>query len=234
MKKLLSYKINNIKVSLIPTYNTNDLDGNKPYILIEDDGIIPFNYEDDNNVIMLDRKSDMFIDYKNYHDNLKNLNTVLGWPSFTNDERDILVENYAHINPTNAVIHLMTTKGWSQNQSMGYILERWQVHNRKFVETCSYRFSYVKKCVLTFLNMVDATDLLEKVKPLIDNYVNEGLLGINYGDMTDGLMDYVESTNDFVGLGLAENTYVLNFGTYQNFIDELKKIIVYGDYIRVV
>lgn len=51
-----------------------------------------------------------------------------------------------------------------------------------------------------------------------------------YGDNTDGLMDFIESTNGYVNNGLFEKNYNLNFGNWFYFIESIKNVLVYGIY----
>lgn len=57
-----------------------------------------------------------------------------------------------------------------------------------------------------------------------------GRQGINYGDKKEGIMDFIESTNSFMGRGLRESGYTLLQGTWDDFIIELKKVLVDGIY----
>jgi uncharacterized protein YgfB (UPF0149 family) len=59
-----------------------------------------------------------------------------------------------------------------------------------------------------------------------------GRYGTNYHDDNAGLIDWIESTDIFTGNGLAEKNYTQKTGTVNDFISDLKKVLVYGDYIK--
>jgi hypothetical protein len=60
-------------------------------------------------------------------------------------------------------------------------------------------------------------------------YVRYGIEGLNYGDPANGIMDYIEGTNDFQGSGLINSGFVPNTMTLQDLVEKLKQLLVYGN-----
>lgn len=60
-------------------------------------------------------------------------------------------------------------------------------------------------------------------------YVKYGIEGLNYGDPTNGIMDYIEGTNDFQGAGLIDSGFTPNTITLQELVEKLKQLLVYGN-----
>ena len=78
----------------------------------------------------------------------------------------------------------------------------------------------------------DGEDLFNTVKSLVDLYIEVGILGWEYSDFQDGIIDYVYSTHGFTGQGLEENGYQLQQGTWADFKADLDKVLVCGIYYK--
>jgi len=60
-------------------------------------------------------------------------------------------------------------------------------------------------------------------------YVMYGIEGLNYGDPVNGIMDYIEGTNDFQGAGLIDSAFEPDTITLQDLVEKLKQLLVYGN-----
>ena len=159
--------------------------------------------------------------------------TTKPWSAWTNIEKDILIEYVAYDNDTDKVMYLITTKGMEQAVAQNFVLECWHKHHKKFLDVCSTRWYYAKREILKYLSRLDAEDLFDTVELLITYYIQIGRIGKNYDDNNDGIMDFIESTNGFIGQGLEEKGYTLPDGvTWSMVINALKDIIVNGIYTK--
>lgn len=144
-----------------------------------------------------------------------------------NDSWKIYFHNQADIEK---IMFLMTYSGMSQYEAQEFLLTSWHKHHIKFLETCKIRWEYIKKKIIEYLSIRDSEDLFDTVSTLVFYYLQSGRLGRLYGDNSDGMMDYVYSHNGFKNQGLEENNYKLKKGTWKDFKNDLKNIIVDGEY----
>jgi len=131
-----------------------------------------------------------------------------------------------------AVIYLITEKGMSQQQAQLYLLQEWHKHHKGVMSACLQRWYYVKFVVPQYLRFIDAESLFNTIESLAFAYNNMGRLGIEYGDKTNGIMDYLESTNAYVGNGLKESGYSVVGGNWDAFIQAMKNVFVEGIYMK--
>ena len=124
----------------------------------------------------------------------------------------------------------MPTKGMSQQQAQGFVLQSWHKHHLRNIVAYTQRWNYAKFTTLQYLTRADGEDLFNTVKPLVDLYIEVGILGIDYNDSNDGIIDYVYSQYGFTGQGLEENNYTLIQGTWADFKLAFDKVLVCGIY----
>lgn len=161
---------------------------------------------------------------------IKDIVTDTGWSNLTNAEKDLAIKYYSYPDPTSAVVHLMTTKGWTQQQAEGFVLQSWHKHHLRNIKAYTQRWNYAKFTVLKHLSRDDGEDLFNTVKPLIDLYISVGVLGYDFSDNQDGIYDYVHSIHGYVGQGLQESGYTLLHGDWDGFKSELDDVLVWGVY----
>lgn len=234
MKKyILGYELNGQVIGRdIFTWN-GDLNGNKPFKAIVSGDTIPSGYVDISSITTWHLFGNQVTnDYLCYKNQIKLLVVEKGWSNLTEDEKNIAIQYYSYTNPIDAVIHLMTTKGMTQQQAQMFLIQSWHKHHGFVVNACIQRWYYVKLVVPMFLSFTDAEDLLNTVEPLVFALTSMGRYGINYGDKKEGIMDYIESTNAFQEQGLRESGYTLLQGTWDDFITQLKNVLVEGIYTK--
>ena len=235
MKKyLLAYQISGQTIGIdIDSWDTTSLGNNTPFKIIISGQTIPTGYVDISSIINWNSFSLSIVnDYLVCKNSIKEIVIEKSWTGLTSDERDLAIKYYAYPDSMSAVIFLMTQRGMSQAQAQGFLLQQWHRHHGNVMNTCKTRWYYAKFTVPMYLNFDDAEDLLNTVEPLVFAYNDMGRLGINYGDKKDGIMDYIESTNAFLGQGLRENGYILLQGTIEQFIQAMKNVFVEGIYTK--
>lgn len=231
-KHLLAYQISGQTVGVdLDSWDDADLNGNPAFKIIISGQTVPSGYTDIDSIEHWDSFGiQVANDYSVVKFEIKDLVTTIGWTGLTNTEKDLAIKYYAYPDVTSAVIHLMTTKGMTQAQAQGYILREWHRHHLKNIVAYRQRWNYAKFTVLSFISRADGEDLFNTVKALVDLYIEVGILGWEYSDYQDGIIDYVYSTHGFTGQGLEENGYTLLQGTWTDFKNALNAVLVCGIY----
>lgn len=232
MKKLLAYKTKEGLLGIdIEEWSIKDLDGKKPFLYVKNDDEIPFGYQDISSIVnWVKFGGNTKLDYLAIQREIKEIINNSVWDSLTIEERDLAIDWYAIVDYEEVVIYLMVEKEMPEAEARMFVLKKWHNHHNRMVESCKERWNAVKYNVGAFLRTIDAEHLFNIVSPLIYSFTETVIFGKNYGDHTDGLMDFIESTNFYENSGLKEQNYQLNFGTYEIFISELKKVLVDGIY----
>jgi hypothetical protein len=232
MKKLLGYNLNGQIIGVdLQTWNESDLNGNPPFKRIFTD-VIPSGYADISSITNWHLFGDIVVnDYFAYKTAIKDLVMEIGWSNLTNIEKDLAIHYYSYPDSISAVIYLMG-KGYTQQQAQGFILLEWHKHHANLLKSCRQRWYYAKFVVPQYLSFADSEDLMNTVEALIFAYTEMGRLGIEYGDKTDGIMDFIESTNGYLENGLQQKGYTLIAGTYNDLILGIKNVLVEGIYTK--
>ena len=232
LKHLLAYQIDGSIVGVdIESWNNADLNGNEPFKIILGTDPSVAGYVNIDSIENWDKFSyNVANDYSVTKFAVKEIAEETGWSSLTNTEKDLCIKYYAYPDPTSAVVFLMTTKGWPQAQAEGFVLQSWHKHHLKNIVAFTQRWNYAKFTVLQFISRADGEDLFNTVKALIDLYIEVGILGFEYNDNQDGIVDYIYSVHGFTGQGLEENGYPLLQGTWDDFKAALNNVLVCGIY----
>ena len=231
-KHLLAYQISGQTVGIdIDSWSDDDLNGNPAFKIILSGQTVPSGYTDIDSIVNWDKFGiQVANDYSVVKFEIKDIVNMVGWTGLTNTEKDLAIKYYAYPDVTSAVIYLMTTKGMTQAQAQGYVLREWHRHHLKNIVAYRQRWNYAKLTVLSYISRADGEDLFNTVKALVDLYIEVGILGWEYSDYQDGIIDYVYSTHGFTGQGLEENGYTLLQGTWTDFKQDLDKVLVCGIY----
>jgi hypothetical protein len=231
-KHLLAYQISGQTVGVdIDSWDDEDLNGNPAFKIILSGETTPSGYTHLDSIEYWDEFGlPIANDYSVVKFQIKEMCQMLGWTGLTNTEKDLAIKYYAYPDPTSAVIHLMTTKGMTQQQAQGFVLQSWHRHHLKNIVAYRQRWNYAKFTVLSYISRSDGEDLFNTVKSLVDLYIEVGILGWEYSDNQDGIIDYVYSTHGFTGQGLEENGYQLLQGTWTDFKEALDNVLVCGIY----
>jgi len=231
-KHLLAYQISGQTVGVdLSGWNDADLNGNPPFQVILSGQTIPNGYDHIDTIENWNKFGlQVANDYSVVKFEIKDIANMVGWTGLTNTEKDLAIKYYAYPDPTSAVVHLMTTKGMTQAQAQGFILQSWHKHHLRNIVAYTQRWNYAKLTVLSYISRGDGEDLFNTVKTLIDLYIEVGILGWEFTDNQDGIIDYIYSTHGFTGQGLEENGYQLLQGTWGDFKDALNDVLVCGIY----
>ena len=233
-KHLLAFQIDGSTVGTeLESWNDASLGGNEPFqlILATDPSLAGY--------VNIDtiENWDLFAynianDYSVVKFGIKEMVEETGWTNLTNTEKDLAIKYYAYLDPTSAVVYLMTEKGMTQPQAQGFVLQSWHKHHLKNIVAFTQRWNYAKFTVLQYISRADGEDLFNTISVLIDLYIKVGILGFEHNDNQDGVMDYVYSLHGFTGQGLEENGYTLLQGTWADFKDALNNVLVFGIYSK--
>ena len=234
MKKYLyAYQINGQSVGVdLPIWNSADLNGNQPFKIIRSGDTTPNGYANVSTIVNWDVFGEIPAnDYMCVRFEIRDLCRAKGWSNMTNVEKDVAIKHYVSDNPTDAVIYLMG-KGYSQAQAQGFVLTSWHKYHAKLLEATQQRFYYLKFVVPQYLSLTDAEMLFDNASGLIYELTELGRFGIAIGDKKSGVLDYLMSTNDYVGAGMEESGITLIQGTWDTFRAALYGILVDGIYTK--
>ena len=231
-KHLLAYQIDGSTVGVdIESWNDADLEGNPAFQIIRNTDPSIAGYVNIDSIENWNHFGYTIAnDYSVIKFAIKEIAEETGWASLTNNEKDLAIKYYAYPDTTSAVVYLMTEKGMTQAQAQGFVLQSWHKHHLKNIVAYTQRWNYAKFTVLQYISRADGEDLFNTVKALIDLYIEVGILGFEYNDNQDGIVDYIYSLHGFTGQGLEENGYILLQGTWADFKDGLDKVLVSGIY----
>jgi hypothetical protein len=234
MKKyLLAYQINGQTVGTdLIEWDSNDLNGKQPFKIIRSGDTTPSGYIDISSITNWDKFGELCAnDYMCVRFEIRDLCKAKGWTGLTNTEKDLAIKHYISDNPTNAVVYLMS-KGYSQAQAQGFVLMSWHKYHAKLLEAANQRIYYLKFIVPQYLSLTDSEKLFDNAHDLIYNFTQLGRFGIAIGDKKSGILDYLMSTNDYVGNGMEESGLTLLQGTWDSFRAALYGILVDGIYTK--
>ncbi|MDA3778750.1 MAG: hypothetical protein PF487_00720 [Bacteroidales bacterium] len=231
---LIAYQISGQTVGVdLTSWKINDLNGNPPFTSILSGITMPNNYININTIENWNNYGYGFVnDYSVIKFAIKDIVISLGWTGLTNIEKDLAIKYYSYPDSTTAVIYLITEKGMTMEQAQGFVLQSWHKHHLKNIIAYTQRWNYAKLTVLQYLSRVDGEDLFNTVKTLINLYIEVGILGYDFNDNQDGIMDYIYSKHGFTGQGLEENGYTLQYSTWIEFKNGLNDVLVNGIYYK--
>jgi len=130
-------------------------------------------------------------------------------------------------------VTFLMAEGYSQAEAGLLLKQKWHYnHIVNSVPSCPIRWAYAKYEFMARIHPDDIADFCENNFKLISNYTQNAVEGLEYYDIMNGIMDFVESTNDYSGNGMAEN-YTLADPTgdsWASLISDVKDIIINAKY----
>ena len=155
-----------------------------------------------------------------------------GWVNLNDNEKLFFILFYCSGVSDNDKIAYLTNKGKSQMEAMQFLVDAWEIYQNKYsIPSARKRWRYAKRCILLRVTRDDVEDFCHQVETLRMDLLTEGILGKDYGSSGIGIMNFMESTYDYVGCGFAEQNFTFNFGNAADCIAEVKDILVSGKYI---
>jgi hypothetical protein len=203
-----------MKLAIYNHYNpaTQTLDPNQTeknaYILID---IIPPDYTDIDNITNVHSYGDLAgMDFQQRGAHITILCSTLGFNTLSNAEKDI-VGIYSAIDDSTMITHYATTQtGGDVVAAMGvhstvmgkFVTSMQEVANARLDDPC------VNTSVMNYMKDRSQIDLfMDNLRNFISDYKFKFHLGTVYGDSTDGIMDYIENTGSFTGVGTGLDAY---------------------------
>jgi len=231
-KKLIAYQISGQTCGVdISTWEESNLNGNDAFNIINSNDSIPNDYVDISSIENWDKFGiNVANDYSVIKFAIKNISNYLGWSGLTNTEKDLSIQYYSYPDSSTAIIYLMTVKGMIQQDAIDFLTLSWHKHHLKTISAYIERWKYAKFTVLKHITSLEGEDLFTTVKPLIDLFIDVGVIGIDFNDNQNGIYDYIYSIHGFVDNGLEENNYTLLQGIWSYFKQDLYDVLISGNY----
>lgn len=169
------------------------------------DNIISFSKNTDEFIFNLDKYSIIDKDYVWERDTLKEI-AYTKWDSLNNQSKDILSERC--IVGMDTIVSYYMSKGLSQNDAtMKYLNDRIvDVQNAAKCFCDRINNPKLQMYVILFLGEAQASTFNDAVRNFKSDLCSIALLGTQYGDSRDGIMDYIESTGSYTSGGLKSYT----------------------------
>mgnify|MGYP004005218471 FL=1 len=214
----------------IKKWYISELNGNEAFIIAS--GSSQNNYSNISSIENMYNIGRSAIDtYQTWQKGVRLCGYEKGWNSMSYSEKDIIIDAYAYPEGSTEIItYLVTTKGMTQNEAENHLIDKWHIYWNSFLEDCPLRWSNAAKITVQYLPFENASKLLDEVSTLVDKYIVAGRLGIGYGDTSDGLMNYIFSSEGYLGNGLEEycvaQGFVLKKGDYDGFKTDLQNTII--------
>lgn len=203
----------------------------KPIRVLYDDENIPEGFVDVTSIMNWDRLNNQLdVDHMSIKNGIVDIVKSINWSGLTNTEKDIVIKYFAYDDESDPFLYLVYDKGYTAEQAKMFLVKSWHKHHEQLIVSYKKRWNYAKLTVATFLSFIDGQDLFNTVNNLIYSYSELGVLGRSYGDGSDGLLDFIESKENFIGNGLREKDYDIYQNNWDFFINELKNVLVFGIY----
>jgi hypothetical protein len=212
------------------------------FVVINSGDTIPSGYTNISSVQnWKDYGESLCADYLQYRERVKGELDVVSWSGLTNSEKDIVIDFY--LKETNKsdeasngekVAYLMGVHGLDLIQSKGKLISVYGPHHIKEIDSCKNRANseLLYQIIAKYLTLTDAGDLIKITHKLFDLYKSQAIRGTLDGNAGEGLFNFLESTvsTSYETTGLEQQGYVLNTGTYSEFITELMDVLRNGNY----
>lgn len=174
-------------------------------------------------------KAQEIIKSNDYHKTREELRLMITEP-FDNlsDEEKEICALYCLYDDATIIGYYISTGLDLSSAEIKHLVTRANDINRASI-SCSNRANsaIIKYISIKYMEEDDAATFIDAIRNFIVDYKMIAHLGLNYGHSRDGVMDYIESTNAYIGAGLS--TYNFRAGTtYEQCRDELKNFLVYG------
>jgi len=170
------------------------------------------NYVDRTNNLLYWKKNfeRMNIDHRTFHDHARQLLATVGWANMKKTSKDVIVWLALQEAQADIIGHLMMS-GLSQTQAIStYILNVAKKYKRN-AEVFKTRSSHNTSTVIvaSFLTEAEASNFSGMIKNYRYYYIEDARLGTLYGNIDNGIMDYIENTGAFLSSG-GLNAHAIN------------------------
>lgn len=238
MKQLYKYDFFDVNTKTITA-------GEQPkdaFVIINSGDTVPSGYTEISSVQnWSDYGESLCTDYLQYRDRIKDELDQVSWSGLTNSEKDIVIDFYLkesnkseEVANGEKVAYLMGVHGLSLIEAKGKLISVYGPHHIKEIRSCYHRSNseLLYKIIAKYLTLVDAGDLIKITHKLFDLYKSQAIRGTEDGNAGEGLFNFLESTvgTSYETTGLEQQGYILNTGTYSEFIAELMGVLRYGNY----
>ena len=176
------------------------------------------------------KDSDILTDVRDYYTSraiLKAQYEGISFSSLSPRDKEI-VATYC-LTSDETIIGYYMEQGLTQEVAVAKHLVRRAEDINKASITCKQRAEspIVKYIAIKYMTEADAAMFMDAIRNLITDYSMLAHLGNEYGQSRDGIMDFIEATNGYVGAGLSNYTFRTGV-TYENCRDEFKNFLVNG------
>jgi hypothetical protein len=155
------------------------------------------------------------------------------WNNLNNSQKQIICDYNAH-KPESDLYAFYMSQGKTQQEADNFFWDSWESNHIKTVPCCQERFHYAKKIFFRRLTMESASNFCDNEVVNINNFMFNAIKGSDYGDIKDGLLDFIESTNSRQANGMQQVSEMRNPNdTWQSIINDLKDVLINANYTKI-
>ena len=147
--------------------------------------------------------------------------------TLTDEEKNIIID-YCATDDTTIITHYMM-QGMTQMEATVAYIDKRAIDVRNAADCYYARLTHPKftAMIMLYLGATQGETLMDAIRNFASDVKDIARVGTNYGNVNDGILDYIEGTGSYVGGGL-EN-YVITPGlTLTNLRKSIKDHFYYG------
>ena len=150
-----------------------------------------------------------------------------GFNNLKNNDKDIALIYTRNVSDADGITYLMNQGIPLQNAQFQYILYRTEDINQAS-NSYGNRSSdnYLKALVIKYLGQEQSETFSAAIRNFVLDLKETAILGTNYGNFREGIMDYLEGTAGYEGKGLRN--YFAEYNDYLACLKELKDFLYWG------
>ena len=196
--------------------------------LIEFSDAVEAEYTDITTVTYLDKLKGGIYDYHFVRRHIKDLVAVIGFGNLTLDEK-IIVVRYCAADDADLISYFMDTYSLDMATAITKLKVYRAIDISNATKALKGRAEHpaMTFIAIKYLSESNASIFSDNIRNFISDLKTTAHLGLNYGQERDGIMDYIEDTNGYVGTGLSTFTFENGF-TFEECSNEFKNFLVYG------
>jgi hypothetical protein len=137
-------------------------------------------------------------DYWTAQDTIKTIYTTTGWANLKDPDKDVLID-FGVGDTSTEIIPYLIGKGYTQQEASGIYLNSVakSIESKQPIARSRADNHRIITIVYSFLDSVEADGLLNAIANFLSLYKEKVYLGTEFGDVSDGLMDFINNTGSY-------------------------------------
>lgn len=190
--------------------------------------IIPNDYIDLTSLHYLDSIRGKNYDYHFIRRNIIDYVASVGFDNLSESEK-LIASKYCAADASTLVPYFMVTYGLDYETAISKykVYRSIDIFNAKKALSERSMDPAMMYIAVKYMDEQNASIFSDNIRNYISDLRETAHLGLNYGQARDGIMDYIEATNGYVGGGLSTFSFENGY-TFEECRDEFKNFLIYG------